>query len=177
MARNLLPDFWRRERNASSPVRELSNLQHRMNRLFEEFFTDPLTSLVQPAWDTLGAESAFIPSCDIDETDSQYLVSFDIPGVKKDKVKIELRDNELMVTGERKQEHKDEAKGRLSRERYYGSFVRTITLPPGIHAEKVEARFENGVLQVALPKVKATKPTQIPIQEGKLIEVKSEKAA
>lgn len=168
--RSLLPDIWRGG-NVASPLREMNRLQRRIDRMFDEVFTEPLSGLLP-----LAAEE-FAPLCDVEETNSHYLVSFDLPGIRKNEVKIELQDNRLTISGERKREHKEEERGRLSRERLYGSFTRTFMLPSNINAEKVEATYDNGVLQVALPKTSVSVGKQIPIKEGKLLEAKPEKAA
>ncbi len=161
--RGMLPELWRGERGLWSPFREMSRLQRRMDRMFEEL------SLPEE-------EGGFAPACDVEETDTHFLVSFDLPGMRKEDVQIELQENQLIVSGERKQEKKEEAHGRLSRERYYGSFRRSFALPSGVAADKVEASYENGVLHIALPKTKAAVGKQIPIKE-KRTELKSEKAA
>lgn len=180
--RNLMPDVVRSERGALSPFRELNRLQRRMDRFFDTFFSEPFPALLRPTREIL-EEEEFIPACDIDETDTHYVVNFDLPGLKKDEINIEVRDNQLIVSGERKRERKEEARGRWGQERYYGSFTRSFTLPSSVDPNKVEANYENGVLQIALPKTEVTKGKQIPIKEGKLItrekekEIKPEKAA
>jgi HSP20 family protein len=171
LRRNQLPNVWR-DSNDWNPIQEMSRLQRGINRMFTDFFSDPFSS------STTGLASELsMPACDVEETEANYLLSFDLPGVKKDEVKIELQDNYLTISGERKSERNDEKRSQLGRERYYGSFVRSFALPPNINADKVEASYENGVLQVAIPKVAVSPGKQIPIKEGKLIESKSEKAA
>ena len=111
---------------------------------------------------------SYTPACDIEELDTHYVVSFDLPGVKKEDVKIELRDgNQLVVSGERKSEHQDDEANRISVERYSGSFMRVFTLPTSVDSEKIETNYENGVLQIGIPKTDAAKPKQIEIKEGK----------
>ena len=142
---------------------EMNRLQRRMDNLFGQFFIDPFSA----------EEMDFIPACDVEETNDEFLISFDLPGVKKEDVKIDVRENLISVSGERK----EEVKGRQSRERYYGTFSRSFSLPSNINSEKAEARFENGVLQIALPKMPVPASKQIPIKGGKLIEGKAEKPA
>jgi HSP20 family protein len=163
--RSKMPDIRRGEYGLWAPFKEMNRLQRRLDHMFEDFF---------PWSMTMSPESAeFTPACDVDETESHYLVTFDLPGLKKEDVKIDLRDNQLTISGERK----GEMKGRVSSERYYGSFCRSFVLPPNINSEKVEANYENGVLQVALPKTAVSVGKEIPIKEGKVIEVKTGKAA
>jgi HSP20 family protein len=180
--RSLAPDSWRG--GSLSPIREMSRLQRDIDRMFDDFLS-PVSNLVG---NVLDRQVIFSPPCDVDESDSHYLVSFDLPGINKQDVNIEVRDNQLIVSGERKEERKEERKDRVSTERLYGAFQRAFTLPSTVDADRVEANYENGVLRVAIPKSEAAKPKQIEIKEGKggvfqkLLsrgekEVKSEKAA
>jgi HSP20 family protein len=179
--RNFLPNIFRGERTGQHPVREMMRMQRRMEQMFDDLYNDALPSLGQPVRGMLDFENVFSPPCDINETDTQYLVNFDIPGVKKDEIKVEARDNQLIVSGERKKEHKEDVKGHISQERYYGSFMRSFTLPSNVDANKVEAHFDNGELQIIIPKAAAAQGNQIPIKEGKRLtqkkEAKDEKAA
>lgn len=107
----------------------------------------------------------FQPRCDINETQEAYLVSFDMPGVKKEDLHIEVRNNQLHVSGERHKSSQHE--GALRFERMYGKFERVFSLPSTIDTEKVEAHYEDGVLNIALPKVETAKGRTIEIQANK----------
>lgn len=133
-----------------------------------DFFTDferIANAIAVPSYaNTVG----FQPSCDISETKDHYLVSFDLPGVKAEDVKIEVQENQLMISGERHHEAKNGTTGAMVRHgRAYGKFERTFTLPTSVNSEKIEAQFENGVLNIALPKAETAKPRLIQIQSGK----------
>ena len=104
-----------------------------------------------------------VPATDVEETESHYLVSMDVPGVSKDQIQIEVHDGTLRVTAERKDRF--ERKGSSSRQ--YGKWQRSFTLPQGMDAEHIEASCEDGVLRIALPKSEAAKPRQIKIQDGR----------
>src|SRR5690242_15121446 len=93
--RRLLPSLWRGEKSTRSPLREMTRLQRRLDRLFDEIRTEPFPSLFREPPSLFQLEEEFVPLCDVNETDTHYLVSFDLPGVKKDEVKIEVRDNQL----------------------------------------------------------------------------------
>lgn len=109
----------------------------------------------------------FQPSCDVNETKDHYLVSFDIPGMQKEDIKIEVQGNELVISGERQREMREqEGETTLRVERSYGKFERRFTLPATIAADKIEAHYESGVLNVALPKAEAAKGRAIQIQTG-----------
>ncbi|AHZ85222.1 HspC2 heat shock protein [Bdellovibrio bacteriovorus] len=102
----------------------------------------------------------FSPSVDVEEKDNAYLVSADLPGMKKDEIKVELNDNILTISGERTRESKSE--GGYS-ERSYGRFQRSFTLPVQVNSEKIEAHFEDGVLQITVPKAEGARSHSIKI--------------
>lgn len=150
-----------------SPARELTRLQRQIDQLFDDFLT-------VPAELTRGME--LYPECDIDETENAYLLKMDVPGVKKEDLKVEFKDNQLFVSGERKEEHEEKGKAGYRHERRYGSFQRVFALPNVGEAEKVEAAFKDGVLTVTLPKSAASKSIDIKVKEG-LLEPQKTKAA
>ncbi len=107
---------------------------------------------------------SFSPSCEVTEDKAHYFFKLDLPGLTKDLVKIEIHDKELSISGERKEEKKEESKRSHLCETTYGSFLRSFTLPSNIDAEKVEAKFENGVLTVTVAKSEETRPRQVSIR-------------
>ena len=108
-------------------------------------------------------ESYFNPACEVEEDDNQYLFSFDVPGVAKEDVKIELVDNELIVSGERKSVTKEKKQNWHLMERSFGSFRRSFKLPTNVDADKIEAAYVDGVLKISVPKSEAVKPREIKI--------------
>ncbi len=121
-----------------------------MAEVFEDF-DRVVDSVLRPAFaNTVNLH----PSCDVNETEDHYLVSLDMPGIKKDDIKIEVQNNQLMISGERQR-----AQGNRKVER-------SFTLPTTVNTEKIEAQFENGVLNIALPKAEAAKPRMVQIQSG-----------
>jgi len=146
------------------PFRELSSLQTEMNRLFNA------------AFDTSGpgnggAARRWAPAMDLLETDDHFVLRADLPGMTESDVNIELEDNVLTVSGERKAEHEEKREGFYRVERAFGRFSRSLTLPKGVDADAVTAGFENGVLEVRVPKPEQRKPRRIEIgAEQKTIE-------
>ena len=109
----------------------------------------------------------FQPSFDVNETKSHYLVSFDIPGVNSEDIKIEVRGHELLIAGERRREMAEQdGEMNLHHEQKYGKFERILKVPSTIAIEKIEAQHANGVLTVALPKAETVKGRTIQIQTG-----------
>jgi HSP20 family protein len=143
------------------PVRELTSLQNEMNRLFNTFFDTPTTG--SGNGNTL---RRWIPPMDLVETEDHFVLKADLPGLDESDVNIEVEDNILTVSGERKAEHEDKREGYVRVERAYGSFRRSLTLPEGIDAEAVTASFEKGVLEVSIPKPEERKPRKVAIQVG-----------
>lgn len=108
-------------------------------------------------------ERQWLPAMDVSETDDAYIVEADVPGISKEDIAIEVVGNVVTIKGERKHEAGEEEKGYRRVERNYGSFERSFKVPDGFDAEAIEAKFENGVLSVTLPKREETKPRAIKI--------------
>lgn len=142
---------------AFNPFRTMNNLQRQLER-----FADDL------GLSTEFSPGEFSPVCDFEDSDTQYRLCFDIPGMKKENIKIELRDrNVLVVSGERKEEFEQkQGKGRYHSERHYGRFERSFALPSEVKADQIEAQYNDGVLEVIVPKSEVTKSKQIPIKIG-----------
>jgi HSP20 family protein len=138
------------------PVRELGSIQNEVNRLFNSFFDTPVQA----------GDRRWIPAMDLVEDDDHYVLRADLPGLGPDDVKLELEDGVLTVSGERKSEHTERKEGYHRVERAYGAFSRTLTLPDGVEPERIEARFEQGVLEVRIPKPEERKPHRVSIAVG-----------
>jgi HSP20 family protein len=141
------------------PLRELSSLQTEMNRLFNTAFDSPASG-------GGGGARRWTPAMDLLETDEAFVLRADLPGLGEDDVNIELEDNVLTVSGERKVEHEDRREGFYRVERASGSFSRSLTLPKGVDPEAVTAAFDRGVLEVRIPKPEQRKPRKINIGAG-----------
>jgi HSP20 family protein len=142
------------------PVRELSSLQNDMNRLFNTFFdtTTPGNGGSAPR--------RWIPAMDLVETDDQFVLKADLPGLTEEDVSIDVEGDVLTVSGERKAEHEDKREGYVRVERSFGAFRRSLTLPEGVDPEAVTASFDRGVLEVRIPKPEQRKPRRVAIQVG-----------
>ena len=143
------------------PTRELTSLQSEMNRLFSSFFDTPT-----PAGSNGGSLRRWIPAMDLVETDEHFVLRADLPGLTQEDVSIELEDNVLTVSGERKSEHEDRREGYYRVERAFGSFARSLTLPEGVDPDAVAASFDKGVLEVRIPKPEERKPRKVAINVG-----------
>lgn len=115
-------------------------------------------------WSDEPAYRSFSPVVDIEERDDAYRVVVELPGVKKDDVKISLKDNVLTISGEKKYDKKIERKDFQHAERVYGSFQRCFRLPELVDQEKISAEFENGVLNIVIPKLAEAQPREVEIK-------------
>lgn len=149
----ILTPYWPQQRATS-------NFFDDMDRVFADFATPS----------SAPAKQAFRPAAEATEHKEHYLMSFDLPGLRKEDIKIEMKENVLTITGERKQETTTEGTPKAQIfERQYGHFQRSFTLPTTVQEDKIEAHFENGVLSLYLPKT--------PVAQPKTIEINSEKSA
>ena len=152
------------------PFRELSALQNRMNRLFEEQNRGSEESL------TAGA---FVPPVDVYEDEHSIQLKLEVPGIDEKDLDIKVENNVLTVSGERKFEKEEKEENFRRVERRYGSFVRSFTLPTTVDSEAITADYTAGVLKLKLAKRAEAKPKQIKVNVGsqKTIEAGKNQAA
>jgi HSP20 family protein len=132
---------------------------------------DPFSTEVNRLFNTLLApENArgqrWTPAMDLVEADDHYLLRADLPGMGEEDVAIEINDNVLTISGERRDEQKETRQGWHRVERTFGSFSRSLTLPEGIDPDAVTAAFDKGVLSITVPKPEQRKPSRVQISVG-----------
>lgn len=147
-----------------NPAREIEELASEMSAFFDRplfersLIERPFSRLLgQRASDiarTSAEEVAFYPAIDIEETDDAYFLKADLPRVNKDDVHVYVEEGALVIEGDRKEEKAVESAQYTRRERSWGHFYRSFRLPDGVDATRVEARLEDGALDVTLPKSK-----------------------
>ncbi len=108
----------------------------------------------------------WMPAMDLVETEEDFVLRADLPGLSEGDVNIELEDNVLTISGERKSEHEERKEGYYRVERASGTFSRSLTLPEGVDPEAVRASFDRGVLEVRIPKPEERKPRKVSISVG-----------
>jgi HSP20 family protein len=142
------------EPSSWEPMRSLRQMQQRMNRLMEQFM---------PSTD--GEISAFtsIPSAEMEETADDIRLKLEIPGMEAKDLNVEVTEDSVSISGERKSETKTEEKGMVRSEFHYGKFERIIPLPAYVQNDKVQAEYKNGILTLTLPKVEAEKRKAVKI--------------
>ena len=144
----MLPSIWRK--NNSIPGYSASDF-------FDNFFYG------WPESDRT-AEFKWSPRVDIQETDKDIILDFELPGIDKKDIKVEVKDNRLTVSGERKQETKSENAENRRIERHYGKYERTFSLPDTVKTDKVAAEYKDGILSLNLPKTKKAAPKEIAVE-------------
>jgi HSP20 family protein len=129
-------------------------------------FDDAFKEFPLPTTPANEYQAYFQPKSEVKETNAGYLMSFDVPGVKEEDVKIEFSDRVLKISGERKDENKVEKDGYFRTEKVYGKFERTFRLPENVEENKIEANYNHGVLHVYLPKAAPKSSKSITITAG-----------
>lgn len=127
------------------PLREFESLSNRIQKYFEDF-----PSLRNEY------SSSFNPKIDISEDDKHLYVDAEIPGIKKEDLKVTIQDNIITIKGEKKREEEKKEKNYYRNERCYGTFTRSFTLPAEVNSEKIDAKFEDGTLKITMEKMNQT---------------------
>ena len=139
------------------PFRDLISLREAMDRLFEE-------SVVRPRSGELARPTVGSLAVDMYETDEAVVVKSATPGVDPEDIDISITGDTLTIKGETKVEEEVEEENYVYRERRYGSFARSLTIPVPIQADEAEAEFEDGILTLTLPKAEEVRPKAIKVQ-------------
>ena len=135
------------------PFRELATLQTEMSRLMNGLFEGNGRTTAQ----------TWVPPVDVWETQDEVVYSFDLPGVPESAIEVELQDDTLTISAQREQSQERSEDGFYRVERRYGTFSRTLAVPPGVAADSVQAELKDGVLEVRVAKPETTKPQRIRI--------------
>ena len=138
-------------------------------RRFTSLINDDFDRIFQSMFNDTPSLQGFRVNCDVEETKDHYLLSFDMPGIRKEDLDVHVDGNVLTVSGERKSEfHSDESERNfLKSERSHGSFHRSFTLPRNVNVSEIDANYENGVLELVLPKSEESKGRSIKIGSGR----------
>jgi len=142
------------------PFRELEDL----TRHFEDVFHHPFLPAV---WRRLPTEMTWAPLIEMFEKEDKFMVRAELPGMKKEDIDVSLAGSTLIIKGERKVETEVKEEEYYCCERSYGSFFRSIALPSPVDVKKIEAGYEDGVLEVTLPKAAEAKPKKVAVSSKK----------
>lgn len=136
------------------PLREFASLQSEMNRWMNGMLDGP--GRMTQNW---------VPALDVWETPTEVVYAFDLPGIPEESISIEIKDETLSVSAERAKTEETSEDGFYRFERRYGTFARAVGLPQGVDQEQIAARYENGVLEVRVPKPAEPKPHKIELSK------------
>lgn len=153
----------RRTPETMNPFQMMRRFTKDMERLFDNFqgFGFPMFLTTDfPPFRTEFEKVEWVPQIEVLQKNGQFTVRADLPGLTKDDVKVELTDELLTISGERKEEKEEKGEGFYRTERRYGSFYRQIPLPEGAKTENVAATFQNGVLEITMPAGKVETPVR-----------------
>jgi HSP20 family protein len=144
-----------RDVTAWHPVREFTQMQREMDRLF-----DRVRGVEREENDA----SHLMPAVDILERENDYTIKVELPGVDKKDVKITVLNDVMTIKGEKQQESEKKGENYHRVERSYGSFQRSFTMPSSVASDKIDASYDNGVLSISLPKLEEAKPKEIEVK-------------
>lgn len=146
-------DLIKKNNSFWDPFYALTDLQTDLNRAFNR------TLMGHDQW-----SREFSPDIEVHEEADQFMVTADLPGLRKEDLNISVQGNMLTLRGERKREKESKSKEYHYSERFFGSFTRTVELPAEVDSGKVKASYRDGVLEISLPKSESAKPKQIQIE-------------
>ena len=149
-----------RELMKREPLGELSRLRREVDRMWEDFFGPR-------GWGLRPWEGEWAPAIDVSETADKVEIKAEVPGIDPKEINITLTGDVLTIKGEKKSEREETKESYHLVERSYGSFSRSLTLPAAVEVEKIDARYEKGVLTVTCPKKEEVKPKAIEIKAAK----------
>ncbi len=139
-----------------NPIRNLIDARTNIDRIFDEFFR------TGEGWNEM--DKSIVPAVNIEENDENFLITAELPGLSRDDVHIMLENNRLTISGEKKVEEKHDEKNYHRLERRNGKFIRRFDLPGAVDQKKIDAGFNNGILEITIPKAEEAKPRQIEIK-------------
>ncbi len=145
-----------RWRPRSRPFNELEELEHRMEDFFGRSMMPGFRRVPQ-------VEEDWMPALDVYEKDDRFIVKAELPGMKMDDIDISVADGNLVIKGEKKTEEEVQDDDYYRCERTYGNFFRSIALPSNIDADKIEANYEDGILEISAAKSEESKPKKIQV--------------
>jgi len=149
---------WNPARDLSAFPSDVLSMRKEFDRLFDSFFHGDNSDA------TSAFTSAWIPAVDIAEREKDFVVKMELPGVKKEDVRVTMQEGILTIKGEKKQEKESKGSDYHRVERSYGSFQRSFTLPTALRPGDIDASFADGVLNITLPKAEEATPKQIDVK-------------
>lgn len=138
------------------PFKEITSLREEIDRLFDSFFGRK-TFITE-------REHVFSPAVDVEETEDAFIIRAEVPGMKKEEIKVTVDENGISISGERKREKEEKGKTYHRMEISYGKFKRYIPFPKEVQPDKAKAKCKDGILEIEVPKSEKAKPKEIEIK-------------
>ncbi len=140
-----------------NPMREMLNFENDVNRLYGDLVGRPFEGEAASVW---------APKVDIEENKEGYVLKAELPGMKQEDIKISISDNQLVIRGEKRREVENGDTTYHRVERVYGAFERAFTISKAVRADKIEALYRDGVLEIHVPKAEEARAREIQIKTG-----------
>lgn len=156
-------------KNEILKTRKQLDLQNNFTRrnyltdIFDNFFND-IIDFSYPLTFSSDGQKTFLPKADVFESDSEYCIEVELPGVLQENIDLKINNNMLTIEAKKENIETKKNKNYHIQERYYGSFSRSISLPSNINEESIDANFKNGILSIKIPKKEQTKTKKITIK-------------
>jgi HSP20 family protein len=141
-----------------APARDLDALQSDMNTFLDRFFDGGSSRI--------SGSRRWLPALDVTETEADLIVYADLPGMRQDDVDLQIKDDVLTISGERRSDAEENSESYHRVERSFGTFSRALRLPHGVEPDRVRASFTDGVLEVRVPKPREPEATRVQITAG-----------
>ena len=133
-----------------NPMAEMEQMRANIDRMFKNAFDK---AMAEGKMMMHGQSSLFEPNLGMKETQTAYIITVDLPGMKKEDIKVEVKDRVLTISGERKSESEVKTEKVIKEERSYGSFLRSLTLPDDADTSHISAEYKEGVLNITMPRL------------------------
>ncbi len=138
------------------PLRDITNLRDEIDRLFDSFF-GRTPAMVE-------REMMWYPAINLEETEDKFIVKAELPGMSKEDIKVQVTEDGILISGERKFEKEEKGKTYHRVEMAYGKFQRAIAFPAPVEPDKAKASYKDGILVIEVPKSEKAKPKEIEIE-------------
>jgi HSP20 family protein len=146
------------------PFMALTGWERDMDRMLDDFFGRRTRPWWPERWFRTDELEMRAPTVDVFEEKDDIIVKAELPGIEKDNIEVNLTDHTLTIKGEKKKQEEVKEENYYRAERSYGSFLRTVDLPKDVRADKVKASFNNGILEVRMPKTEEAKSKEVKVK-------------
>ncbi len=152
----------KRQENGNRSLFPVLGLRSEIDRMFDSFLREPFGAMTN-----VGGAAGWSPAVELSETEKEFNVRAELPGIKPEEIEVSIMDNALVLSGEKREKTEKKEENYHFSETFYGSFRRSIPLPAEVDEDSVEAEYTDGVLNVRLKKIPEAQPKKIQVKAGK----------